>query len=63
MMTGSSGTSGSLARNQFSIMQSFDLRCGREWDVISRTGSMASAAHLAYHLGAIRQLVAIVAAG
>jgi len=28
----------------------------REWDEISFTGALASAAHTAYHLGAIRQL-------
>ncbi len=31
----------------------------REWDEISLTGALASAAHLAYHLGAIRQLAAM----
>ena len=30
----------------------------RTWDEIALTGALASAAHLAYHLGAIRQLVA-----
>jgi len=30
----------------------------REWDEIALTGALASAPHLAYHLGAIRQLVA-----
>ena len=30
----------------------------REWDEISLTGAVASAAHLAYHLGAIKQLAA-----
>ena len=33
----------------------------REWDEISLTGALASAAHLAYHLGAIRQLVVVLA--
>ena len=32
----------------------------REWDRISITGALASAAHVAYHLGAIRQLAALV---
>jgi hypothetical protein len=30
-----------------------------EWDDIAAAGSMASAAHTAYHLGAIRQILAI----
>jgi hypothetical protein len=32
----------------------------REWERIEITGAMASAAHVAYHLGAIRQLSALV---
>jgi len=32
----------------------------REWERIAFTGAMASAAHVAYHLGAIRQLSALV---
>jgi hypothetical protein len=31
----------------------------REWDRIELTGAMASAAHAAYHLGALRQLAAL----
>jgi hypothetical protein len=30
----------------------------REWDSLSASGSLASVAHTAYHLGAIRQIVA-----
>ena len=30
----------------------------REWDEISAAGALSSAAHTAYHLGAIRQLIA-----
>ncbi len=33
------------------------LDSGQEWDAISLTGTMASAAHMAYHLGALRQLL------
>ncbi len=36
------------------------LKEPREWDEISFTGALASAAHLAYHLGAIRQLVVVL---
>ena len=32
----------------------------REWDDISFTGALASAAHAGYHLGAMRQLLALV---
>jgi hypothetical protein len=32
----------------------------REWDEISFTGALASAAHIAYHLGAIRQLALLL---
>jgi hypothetical protein len=32
----------------------------REWDEFSFTGALASAAHIAYHLGAIRQLALLL---
>jgi hypothetical protein len=34
----------------------------REWDPITMTGAIASAAHLAYHFGTIRTLAAVVRA-
>ena len=37
------------------------LQSPRKWDEISFTGAIASAAHLAYHLGAIRQLAIVLA--
>ena len=37
------------------------VRQPREWEAISVTGALASAAHVAYHLGAIRQLAHLVA--
>jgi hypothetical protein len=36
------------------------LEVDREWDSISLTGTLASVAHMAYHLGALRQVVALV---
>ena len=33
----------------------------REWEPIALTGALASAAHVAYHLGAIRQLAVLAA--
>ena len=35
----------------------------RDWDEISLTGTLASSAHLAYHLGAIRQITGVVGSG
>lgn len=35
-LPGSSGTSGSLPRNQVSLTNSFDLSCGQEFDLITR---------------------------
>lgn len=32
----------------------------REWDAITLTGTMSSGAHLAYHFGAIRQLLGLL---
>ena len=32
----------------------------RQWDEVSLTGTIASAAHAAYHVGAIRQLLGLV---
>ena len=32
----------------------------REWDPVTLTGTLGSAAHTAYHLGAIRQLLGLV---
>lgn len=34
------------------------VRARKEWDAISATGALANAAHTAYHLGAIRQILA-----
>jgi hypothetical protein len=34
------------------------VRARNEWDPISAAGALASAAHTAYHLGAIRQILA-----
>ena len=34
----------------------------RDWDEISLTGTLGSCAHIAYHLGAIRQIVGVVGA-
>jgi len=36
------------------------LEVEREWDNISLTGTLASVAHLAYHLGALRQVVGLL---
>ena len=36
------------------------LKVEREWDSISLTGTLASAAHIAYHLGALRQVVSLL---
>jgi hypothetical protein len=33
-----------------------------EWDEVSAAGALASAAHTAYHLGAIRQILAALEA-
>lgn len=35
------------------------VRQPREWDPIALTGTLASAPHIAYHLGAIRQLLPV----
>lgn len=34
------------------------VRSRHDWDTMSASGAIASAAHLAYHLGAIRQILA-----
>lgn len=36
------------------------LEVDREWDNISLTGTLASVAHIAYHLGALRQVVGLL---
>jgi len=35
----------------------------QDWDEVAAAGSMASVAHTAYHLGAIRQILGVVASG
>jgi len=36
------------------------LEVDREWDNISLTGTLASVAHIAYHLGALRQVMGLL---
>jgi len=36
------------------------LEVQREWDPISLTGTLASVAHIAYHLGALRQVIGLL---
>lgn len=37
-------------------------RARREWDAVAVTGALSSAAHAAYHLGAVRQLAGLLEA-
>lgn len=40
-----------------------DLAVEREWDMVTMTGAIGSVAHIAYHMGAVRQLTSQLTSG